>query len=141
VLGGRSRARGGVGGTRARGKGYQREQRREKYARVPSAVDQKPWRLNALGPTNTSVLRSRRDARPPGALRPSDTSAPRDSQRETQRELRVLAILALARKAHLAPLIRRPVRRRLARTARSAGVDLVAELQCCFACRRYEILA
>jgi hypothetical protein len=60
--------------------------------------------------------------------------------RETQRELEVLAILALALEAHLAPLIRRfAARRRSARMARPAGVDLVAELQGCFARGRYEV--
>ena len=68
----------------------------------------------------------------------------RGSQREAQRELRVLAILALTLRARLAPCISLPIfrldQRRSARMARSARVDLVAELQCRFARRRYEIL-
>jgi hypothetical protein len=68
------------------------------------------------------------------------SSARRDSLRGDQRELEVLAILALALEARLAPLIRRlAARRRSARMARPAGVDLVAQLQSCFARRRYEV--
>lgn len=79
----------------------------------------------------------------PATPGPSDGSAQRDSLQGTQRELRVFAILALTVKALLVLFISRhaprSVRRISARTARTAGVDLVAELQCCFARRRYEI--
>ena len=118
-------APGGVRGAGARGEGYQRQQCREYPACAPRSL---------LGRT---------------ARRPGGSSAPRGSLRQAQRELRVLAILALAREAHLAPLISRCARSCVtrsylvrclsARMARSARVDLIAELQCCFARSRHKI--
>ena len=70
----------GVGRTGARGDDYQREQRRKYAACLPHGGA-------------------------PRALCPRDVSALRGSLRETQREWRVLAILALARRAPPAPLI------------------------------------
>ena len=101
--------------------------------------------------TDISAARCSSDGGDPHTLCPRDEGALLGSQREAQRELRVLAILALAREAHLAPLISRCARSCVtrsylvwcfsARMARSARVDLIAELQCCFARGRYKILA
>ncbi len=78
---------------------------------------------------------------PFGAPRGGALRAPRDSAQGYQRVLGLLAILALARKAHLVPLIfSPPAQRRSARMPRSTCVDLVTEFHGRFTRRRCEVL-